>query len=212
MAKYTEEERRAIKLAIREHMMMYGPKDWDPVMERYALTRSTFFRLVKEVRSEMDSIAFDEGPGALEVTRKLIRGRTTRDPAEEAKAHLPVAPSPAIVAASPKDALSAFQFFVQFDKIVKDADLLRDSSMVKDENGKVRVKNPALLEKSIRGRLAILETYLNSVEVVYNVERIRELYDIVIDEIGKVSPEVQHAILARLRVVNNRRGLTMPER
>ena len=42
-------------------------------------------------------------------------------------------------------------------------------------------------------RLSIIETYLHSVETVYNMERIRELYELIIEEVGKADPDARLA-------------------
>jgi hypothetical protein len=79
------------------------------------------------------------------------------------------------------------------------------------DTGEVRqvLANPMLMDNSIRRRLQIMDTYLQSMDQLYNLERIQELYKLVIEEVGKADPAVQQQIMVRLRELNNRRGLTV---
>ena len=207
-----KEQKQQVINAIHEHLKLEGPRNWEPVMERFPdVSRSTFFRYVKECRETVERVAMEEGPGALRVAQKIIRANVEppQKTQERIRAHLPTAPSPAIVAQSPQAAISAFNFFAFFDKIVRDVELSRGTAVVTNEDGTERVKNPVLLDRNIARRLSIIETYLHSVETVYNMERIRELYELIIEEVGKADPEIQQAVLVRLRELDNRRGITM---
>lgn len=215
MARLTEDQKRSIMNDIREHLMIEGPRNWEDLQAKWPdVSRATFWRLVKESRERMENQAAVEGPGALRETQKRIRERVAAPDQlqERIKAHLPTAPSPAVVAAAPQDAMKAFNFFAFFDQIVADAELARGANLRTNPDGTVKVINPAMFDRNISRRLTILQTYLQSVETVYNMERIRELYDLVIEAVGEVAPEVQQAVLARLRALNNKRGLTMAAR
>lgn len=211
MARQTDDKKDEIILAIRHHLQLVGPRDYDPLMAKYSLSRATFFRYLKDAREQEEAAAAASSPGALKMAQQRIHAALPKSEKtmEKVKAHLPTAPSPAVVAASPGDSARAFQFFAFFNSIVADAELLRGTAVARNEDGSEKVRNPAMLEKSMRGRLAILDTYLHSVETVYNMERIRELYELVIEEVGKASPDIQMAVLARLRELDNRRGLTV---
>ena len=128
---------------------------------------------------------------------------------KKVKAHLPAAPSPAVIAAGGQDAIAAFNFFGFFNSIVRDAELSRGIAITVNEDGTEKVKNPVMLDRNLARRLNILDTYLKSVETVYNMDRIRELYDLIIEEVGKADPDVQQSVLVRLRDLDNKRGITM---
>jgi hypothetical protein len=212
MPRPKEERKDEIIAAIRQHLRLVGPRDYDGLMAKYPeMSRATFYRYLKAAREQEEASAAAHGTGALRLAQQRIRSQVEPPDKVQAKikAHLPTAPSPAVVAADPVNASRAFQFFAFFNQIVGDAELLRGTAVIKNDDGTEKVRNPAMLEKSMRGRLAILDTYLHSVEAVYNMERIRELYDLVIEEVGKASPDIQMAVLARLRELDNRRGLTM---
>ncbi|ATI15674.1 hypothetical protein [Bordetella phage vB_BbrM_PHB04] len=216
MARLTDDQKSALIDQIREHLLIEGPRNWEGLEAKWPeVSRSTLWRLIRETRERMEGQAAMSGsPGELREVQKRIRERV--EPAEHIqeriKAHLPTAPSPAVVAASPRDVMKAFNFFAFFDRIVKDAELARGSNLRENPDGTVKVINPAMFDRNISRRLGILQTYLQSVEVIYNVERIRELYELIMDAVGEADPEVQQAVLAKLRALNNKRGLTMAAR
>lgn len=215
MARLTEDQKRVIYNDIREHLMIEGPRNWETLQAKYPdVSRATFWRLVKETRERIEDKAVGDSPGEIREVQKRIRERVaTPDQLQERiKAHLPTAPSPAVVAAAPRQAMEAFNFFAFFDRIVADAEMARGANIKTNPDGTERIVNPAMFDRNISRRLNILQTYLQSVETVYNVERIRELYELIIEEVGKADPEIQQAVLARLRALNNKRGLTMAAR
>lgn len=215
MARQTDDKKRAILTAIHEHLMLEGPKNWDKVQERFPeISRPTLFRYIKEVREQVEDAAGVISKEQLIFAQKRIRSKVEAPEKvqEKIKAHLPVAPSPAVVAADQKNALAAFDFFAFFGQIVKDAELARDSTVTIGPDGEQKIRNPVMMDRSIARRLSIIETYLHSIETVYNAERLRDLYELIIEEVGKADPDIQQAVLARLRALNNKRGLTMAAR
>lgn len=203
--------------AINEHLNLNGPQNWDEVMARFPdVSRATFFRWIKDAKEAIESTASGYGTGALQLAQKRIRSKvevTEERTKRELKAHLPVAPSPAVVAAQNGELMEeTFNFMAYFQDIVRDAKMTRDANVVKNDDGTERLKNPMMMDRSLARRISIIETYLHSIETIYNTEAMRELYRAVIEEVGKISPEAQRAILVRLRDLNNRRGLTMAAR
>jgi hypothetical protein len=212
MPRPKEDNKKEIIAAIRQHLMLVGPGDWDSLMAKYPdVSRSTFFRYIKQAREQVESAAAADSPGALKIAQQRIHAHVAKPEktTERIKAHLPVMPSPAVIARDPGAASQAFQFFAFFNSIVADAELMRGTAVVRNEDGTEKVRNPAMLDKVITRRLGIAQTYLHAFEAVYNAERIRELYDAIVEEVGKAAPDVQMAVLARMRELDNKRGLTM---
>ncbi len=212
MPRPKEEKKSEIIKAIHQHLMLVGPRNWDDLMAKYPeVSRPTFFRYIKAARDSVEATAAADSPGALKLAQQRIHAAGPNPARTMAgiKSHLPTSPSPAVIAAAPGSASQAFKFFEFFEAIVSDADLLRGTAVVVDAAGQQKVRNPAMLEKVIGKRLAIAETYLHAFEAVYNAERIRELYEIIVEEVGKAAPDVQLAVLARMRELDNKRGLTM---
>lgn len=215
MPRPSEESKPLVVKAIKEHLMIEGPQNWDALMNRYPdLARSTIYRWIKEVRENIEDHAGEHGAGALRLAQKRIRMNV--EPMsrvrEKTKAHLPTAPSPAVIAGHSAEIEQVFDFFSYFNDIVGDAALVRAAAVTKNEDGTEKVKNPMLLDNNMRRRIGLLETYLHAMHEVYNLQKIQELYRIVIEEVGKVDPDVQRAILSRLRAADNKHGLTMNAR
>lgn len=213
MPRSKEEKKAEIIAAMREHLLLVGPRDYDTLQAKFPdVSRPTFYRYLKTAREALEATAAAESPAALRLAQQRIRASVEKPEKTMAavKAHMPVMPSPAVIAGDPGAASQAFKFFAFFQSIVEDADLLRGSAVVVDEaTGKQKVRNPALLDKVITRRLGIAQTYLNAFEAVYNAERIQQLYEVIVEEVGKASPEVQMAVLAVMRELDNKRGLTM---
>lgn len=215
MPRPKEERKGEIIAAVTEHLKVDGPGNWDALMAKYPeVSRATFFRYIKEARERIEGAAAEHGGKALRLAQKQIAARVESSDTtqKKIKAHLPVAPSPAVVAAAQADAISSFNFFAFFGRIVSDLDLVRGSAVTVGADGMEKARNPVLLDRNLSRRLQALETYLHSIETVYNLERIRELYDLIIDEVGKADPDIQRAVLVRLRELDNKRGITMNAR
>lgn len=213
MARKLNAQSQAIIDACRDHMMIDGSGDWQAVRLRFpGVPRSTFFRLAEIARQQIEGAAVaSDSPEALKRAQQKIR-RTIETPSAltaKVKMHLPAAPSPSVVAEmDPAERRQVFDFIAYFHGVVRDADLMRSKS-VRVKDGVEELANPMLMDLSIRRRLQVMETYMQSMEQLYNMEKIQELYRAVIDEVGKADPGVQQLILARLRALNNRVGLTV---
>lgn len=212
MSKISDETRAEVLKAISEHLLVTGPGDWDSLRNRYPeVSRATFFRWVEQCKRNIEASA--NSPGALRVAQQRVR--STVMPAEQSQEeiakHVPSAPSPAVVAGmGGQKAAQVFDFLAHFKGIVDDAELMRESLVAIDpETGKRKVKNPVMLDKNIARRLQIGQNYLEAMQLLYNQERIRELYQIVIQAVGQADPATQQAILAKLREANNKHGITL---
>lgn len=217
MSRPKDDKKAAVLLAITEHLNLHGPQNWNELMVRFPdVSRPTFFRWIKEAKEAMESQASSRGTGALKLMQKRIRSQVEVNPERtqmQLKAQLPVAPSPALLSQMPGEVVhQTFDFMSYFAEVVEDAELVKQSAITVNADGTKKVKNPMLLDNNIRRRLDIMTTFIQSVQAVWNLGKMEELYDAVIEEIGKVDPETQQAILARLRDLNNRRGMTVHAR
>lgn len=208
--------------ACQEHLLLDGAKDYTSLMQKFPdVSRSTFFRLMEHARQNIEAGAIaHDSPEALRDAQAKIRRKvvTPETITKKIKMHLPTAPSPAIVASmDPMVSRNLFDFMAYFYRVVNDAELMRDKS-VRDETDQATgdkrevLSNPVLMDNSIRRRLQIMDTYLKSMEQLYNVEKLQELFSLVIDEVGKADTNVQQAILARLRMLNDAKGLNIGAR
>jgi hypothetical protein len=91
-----------------------------------------------------------------------------------------------------------------------DIALLHEYAAPRDQQtGIRRLRNPVMLVSVTRLRSAMLDLWVRNQSTIFNVDRMRELYNLIIEEVGKVSPDLQRVILVRLRELNQRRGLAM---
>lgn len=69
-----------------------------------------------------------------------------------------------------------------------------------------RLKNPLLLKAGHAALAQMASLVVKHREAVFNQARLEELYEVIIDEVGKADRGVQRAVLARLRELSERRG------
>jgi transposase-like protein len=205
MARPKEDQKPEVMQAIAAHLSIHGTSNYSELFEKFPkVSRATFFRWIKEAKDKFEENASEHGTLALQLAQKRIRSNvelTPENSQRQIKAQLPVAPSPAVIAALPPAAVQqTFNFLSFFYEIVYDVKLLRDMA--------VKAKNPMLLEKVVGKRIDILDTWMKSQEFMFNLEQMEKLFTVVIEEVGKVSPEAQAAILVRLRAANSVHGFT----
>lgn len=91
--------------------------------------------------------------------------------------------------------------------------LVRQMAMKVTEDGAEAVKNPQLMDSSIKRRLDIVNTFLAVFREVYDLQQMRGFYDeivsIIVEEIHPLDPEVSERILLRLKELNDREGMTI---
>lgn len=213
MPRPKEDKKAAAMAAINEHLNLHGPQNWDECMARFPdVSRATFFRWVKEAKETIESQASRQGTVQLKLAQQRIRNSVELSPERtqrEVKAHLPAAPSPAIIASMPSDvAHSTFDFLTYFKEIAGDLKMVRDSNVIENDDGTKRAKNPMLMGMNAVQRLRVVETWIKSMELLYSFERNQEFQRLIVEELGKVSPELQQAVLVRMRDLDNRIGLT----
>lgn len=215
MARPKEDQKPEVMQAIAQHLNIHGTSNYSELFEKFPkVSRATFFRWIKEAKDKFEANASEHGTLALQLAQKRIRSSVELSPENsqrQIKAHMPVAPSPAIIAALPPAAVQqTFNFLAFFYEILYDVSLLRETAVTVDATtGKEKSKNPMLLEKVVGKKLDILDTWIKSQEFMFGLEQMEKLFMVVIEEVGRVSPEAQAAILVRLRAADSLNGLTI---
>lgn len=214
MPRPKETNKAEILTAISQHLALHGPNDWSAVMAKYPdVSRATFYRYIKEVREGIEEKTVEQGPAALRLAQKRIKASVAPERVvKKVKAHLPASPSPAVIAELGSVAQPVFNFFAYFNQLVADQEMVRNASVRKNDDGTETLKNPVMMDRNNARKLQIIETWLHSQELVWNYEKLQELYRLVIEEVGKASPDVQQNILVRLRSLDNKRGITADAR
>lgn len=215
MPRPKESQKEEIKLAISNHLHLHGPTGWPDLMVKYPDTsRATFYRYIKEVREDIEARAAGDGDASLRMAQKRIRAHNMpqKQVDREMKTNMPAVPSPAVVVGMGSAADEVFNFMGNLNRLMADAEMMRSSAVTINDDGTEKLRNPNLMDKSIGRRLGMLETWLRSQGLVWNYDKLQELYFAIIDEVGKASPEVQQAVVSRIRTLNNQRGMTIDAR
>lgn len=213
--KYEPERKAVVMDGIKRHLGEHGQKNYNLLFEKFPdVERGTIWTWLREVRNEPASMR--EIAQAQAQLQERIQNETS--------AHIP-SPlksenlSPALVAKAGAPIVRQIDFGAEIPKLYHDAEMLRAFS-VKEvieaaENGdpdaqKIveKIKNPMQFEKSIRSRASVIETALKITREIWDMRRVHEMYECVVDEIGKADLETQKRILTRLAALNGRLGMT----
>lgn len=212
MGRPKEDQKDEIKLAISQHLALHGAKGWPDVQAKFpAVSRATFFRYVKEVREAMEAAAAGRPGADIKAMQKRIRAQVQapEQAQRRLKAQLPATPSPAVLMGLGSGASDVFNFMACFHQLMGDSHMMRSKAVKTGADGVEQLANPMLMDRSIARRLELMETWLKSQDMIWNIEKMQELYHLIIEEVGKVDPETQQAILSRIRTLNNQRGMTI---
>ena len=195
--------------AICDHVQVHGRASWSLVREKFpeylvgpegSAEEKRFFRLAREAQD------FGAAPAeARAEALKKARGSTKRN--------VPQPPSPATFLATGADAQRGIDIMEMLHITLRDIMLVRQMAMKVTEDGAEAVKNPQLMDSSIKRRLDIVNTFLAVFREVYDLQQMRGFYDeivsIIIEEIHPLDPAVSERILLRLKELNDREGMTI---
>ncbi|WP_158756226.1 hypothetical protein [Dyella sp. S184] len=93
----------------------------------------------------------------------------------------------------------ALDFWRMLDELDADTRLLRDYAVTTMPDGTRKLRVPFALRDAHRMRTDLMRLALQHAEVAWSTERMRQMYDAILDVIGEVSPDVQRLVLDRLR-------------
>lgn len=145
----------------------------------------------------------------LNAAAQAIRDRAQSGAAD----HLPAVPMPAAIARDGGRALRQLDFAVEIPRLYSDAEMLRAFSVkeLEGEDGQPveRIKNPVAFEKSIKARASLIETSLKVLQEVWDMRMMQQFNELIVEEIGRESPECQRRILQRLALLNQRNGINL---
>lgn len=212
MARLSEELKTKVKDAIRSHLALNGARNWDSVLSKFPeVSAATFHRLVKDVREDIMMNAAQDSPEALRVAQQRIKAVEEHLPQvqEETARQIPCAPSPAIIASKRDRGAAYLKVLTVMENVLDDGEVLREWSITRLPEGGFKVKNPQFFVKAANMRMDVARAYLEALAQAYDLKQINEFYNLILDEVGKASPEVQHAILLRLKQANSIHAMTV---
>jgi hypothetical protein len=98
-----------------------------------------------------------------------------------------------------KDTPEAVDLMSELRSLLTDADSLRDYALgPANDKGERPLKNPMYFSKSVSLKRDLVETILRCFEQMFDVRAMQQFYEVVIEEVGRASPDVQVAIMERL--------------
>lgn len=177
-------------------------------MAKWALVRATFpdvsessfWRAIKNFKQGASGAT---GKTAKKATQRVIRE------VHRAKDLMPLPLAPGTVIQNGVENVSqAIDYLVHLNEALRAADLLRDSALTTDEEGKVKVKSTKTLMQSARIRLDAIKAAAAVMEFLADVNRLEAFFKAVTEAVGKVSPEAQQEILDRMAELNSAYGMT----
>ena len=202
-------------LAVKEHLALHGDTDdWSALTAKFDdLPKSSHYRLINAAREEIETrVARTDSGAALRLAQQRIRARldTPEAVGRKLKHVLPAAPSPAVLATLTGDeAGKMFDFLGYFHTIANDVQMLRSKAVRTNPEGEEVLVNAVLMDRAIGKKLQVLEAYHGTMARLFDLQKIQELYAVVLEEVGKADRGVQNEILARLRALNNERGMNV---
>lgn len=219
MSEEAEDEKGQVLAAIREHVRVFGRRDWKRIRDRFPnVADRKFFRWV--------ALVTETAPGDPRKhvrTSDLVRGEkaeTLRGAVDEARElaakNIPAAPPPEYLARTGAAGRRNIDFLAATNEIWGDVMLLRDYAMNPDPELKgtpKSIKNPMYFDTSIKRRLDVMDSALRAMQAIWDLHYMEKFFQnivqIIVEEIGPANPEVQLRVLQRLQALNDRTGMTI---
>jgi hypothetical protein len=201
MGRELSEESDACLADVRAHIRQFGATNWSAVREKHPKIQDrTFWRIVKKAKAS-PSFRSREVQTAMATMREVA----SMLPAEA----LSVGP-PAAVRKTTKEAANCLNLQAELRDMMADSEKIRDFALgAPDENGDRKVKNPLIFAKAVSLKRDLVESLVKTWTASFDTRRMQEFYDVVIDEIGRASPEVQSDIVQRLGALIQENGVEL---
>jgi hypothetical protein len=181
------------------HLRVHGAKNWKAVRERHqSVPARSWWRLVRRAKAALPALRNREVATAFATAVELSKLK----PASAISV-----PPPAALRHADKD--EAVDLMRELRGLIADCDALRDFSLnPADDKGDRKIRNAMYFSKSVALRRDLAETMLKCWEQMFDVRAMQQFYDIVVEEVGRASPDVQAAIMERLHSLNQDRGFS----
>ena len=206
--------------AITRHLRVVGPREWDSVRKRFPNVfpmdetgRRKLMRWVKRVR---DKSGLELGAEAHRNENHKVKRR--KDVAQATLAiakNIPMAPPPDYLEGScrrhPPVKMQRIDFLAGITRVYADAERMRAFSMKDDPNDPdgESIKNPMYFDASIKRRLDVLTGAVQVMREIWDLQRMEDFYNAIIDVIGEVDPTTQVKLMTKLKDLNAKHGMTI---
>jgi hypothetical protein len=171
----------------KKHIADVGSKCWGVVRTRHAgVSTSTFWRAVRAAKAELAA------EDMRTVSEQVIRNPRPSCDREEASGDVAAADAHAIPLRI--DYLEAYR------QLFADVRALRQSALNADGS----VGSPAIFDRSIKTRLALIARSVKLMNQIYCLRSVRMFFDAFILEIQVESPDLNRRLLARLQQLSSR--------
>ena len=196
----TDDEIKLAAIAeIAKHLAEVGSKEWAPTRKKYpAISDRAWWRLVASVK---------EGK-----TPQEILAASVKRAKYHARKNLPAVPSPEYIAKGGVQATANIDFMDAFAQLMGDATLLAEFSTKRNEDGSRNVKNPMFFAQSIKLRVELIGTQIRAMREVWDLQRMQNFFDAVVEEVAIESPACSRRIMERLDRLNAEFGMTINAR
>lgn len=174
----------------KKHIAAVGSKNWGVVRARHpGVSASTFWRAVRAAKADL---AAEDMQTASEQGIRKSRAHPIREDAS------------GDVAAGGAQAIPLrVDYLEAYRQLFADVWALRQLALNTD--GSVRL--PAIFDRSIKTRLALIARSVKLMSQIYALRNVRIFLDSLILEIQLESPDLQRRLLARLQQLGDREGV-----
>jgi hypothetical protein len=156
---------------IKRHIVTVGSKSWAVVQARHPdVSPASFWRFVREAKRDL---------AAEDMQVVCEQGGGSRDVAVSEANGVP----------------RRIDFLGAYRDMFADVAALRQSALNADGS----VRSPAIFDRSIKRRLALIAQSVKLSQQIYAVRNMQMFFDTLVDEIATESPELRRRMLARLR-------------
>lgn len=184
---------------VLDHLRVHGARNWKAVREAHqSVPARSWWRIVKRAKAALPALKNREVAAAFATAVELSKIASAVS-----------VPPPAALRRADKDTAEAVDLMSELRSLLIDADSLRDYALSPANDKGVRtIKNPMYYVKSIGLKRDLVETILRCFEQMFDVRAMQQFYDVVVEEVGRASPDVQAAIMDRLHTLNTERGFS----
>lgn len=206
--------RKQVRVDVEDYLLEHGEAGINAAIVDKWVGEATRHCLKNMVAGILDD---PPSPQILATARARIEaktGPTMRDEenrirgTQQIAAQIPAAPSPSYIARNGVAQLQKLDIFVELNNLFADARLLREHAIRQDPDGRERVTNPRVFDRSISRRIEILSTMTATQKELWDLQRMEAFYTTIIDTIAEAAPEVAREIQRRLSELNINVGMT----